>query len=454
MSNESTKTNQITEGVIWKQLLIFFFPIVVGTLFQQLYNTVDAVIVGRFVGKGALAAVGGSSAVLSNLIIGCFTGLASGASVIVSQFYGAKDERNLQKSLHTAYAFSVILSIVFTILGWALTPFLLKLIDTPADTLSDSILYLRIYFLGIFGTLIFNIGSAIMRSIGDSRRPLYYLIVCCFLNIILDLVLVIVFDMGIVGAAIATIISQAVSAILVTNALMKKYNDCKLYLSKLHIDLLKLRLEFRIGIPSALQAFMYSITNIIIQAAINGFGTDTAAAWASFGKLDALFWTVNGAFGIAITTFAGQNYGAGKKDRIKSGYHISIRLLICWAALITIAFVFFPRQISVLFFHEEEVIRLSVDYLRIIGFSEIFLSVEMMTVGALSGLGRTQLCSLISVGLTVIRIPLALVLSNTALGLNGIWWALTLSTVSKGIIFYFVFQYICEHSLLRTSNRS
>ena len=241
---------------------------------------------------------------------------SSGASVIVSQFYGAKDERNLQKSLHTAYAFSVILSIVFTILGWALTPFLLKLIDTPADTLADSILYLRIYFLGIFGTLIFNIGSAIMRSIGDSRRPLYYLIVCCFLNIILDLVLVIVFDMGIVGAAIATIISQAVSAILVTNALMKKYNDCKLYLSKLHIDLLKLRLEFRIGIPSALQAFMYSITNIIIQAAINGFGTDTAAAWASFGKLDALFWTVNGAFGIAITTFAGQNYGAGKKDRI------------------------------------------------------------------------------------------------------------------------------------------
>ena len=159
-----------------------------------------------------------------------------------------------------------------------------------------------------------------MRSIGDSRRPLYYLIVCCFLNIILDLVLVIVFDMGIVGAAIATIISQAVSAILVTNALMKKYDDCKLYLSKLHIDLLKLRLEFRIGIPSALQAFMYSITNIIIQAAINGFGTDTAAAWASFGKLDALFWTVNGAFGIAITTFAGQNYGAGKKNVFSKVY--------------------------------------------------------------------------------------------------------------------------------------
>lgn len=398
MSNESTKTNQITEGVIWKQLLIFFFPIVVGTLFQQLYNTVDAVIVGRFVGKGALAAVGGSSAVLSNLIIGCFTGLASGASVIVSQFYGAKDERNLQKSLHTAYAFSVILSIVFTILGWALTPFLLKLIDTPADTLADSILYLRIYFLGIFGTLIFNIGSAIMRSIGDSRRPLYYLIVCCFLNIILDLVLVIVFDMGIVGAAIATIISQAVSAILVTNALMKKYDDCKLYLSKLHIDLLKLRLEFRIGIPSALQAFMYSITNIIIQAAINGFGTDTAAAWASFGKLDALFWTVNGAFGIAITTFAGQNYGAGKKERIFKSVRICLAMAVAVCGGIVLFLAIFCRPLFSIFTTDQNVINIGIDMLRFMApCYTIYVFIEVLS-GALRGTGDVLLPTLITLG--------------------------------------------------------
>lgn len=192
---------------------------------------------------------------------------------------------------------------------------------------------------------------------------------------------------------------------------------------------------------------------MILTRMVAGFGDGAIAVQRVGGQIESLSWNTADGFGSALNAFMGQNYGAGKKDRIKSGYHISIRLLICWAALITIAFVFFPRQISVLFFHEEEVIRLSVDYLRIIGFSEIFLSVEMMTVGALSGLGRTQLCSLISVGLTVIRIPLALVLSNTALGLNGIWWALTLSTVSKGIIFYFVFQYICEHSLLRTTNR-
>ena len=203
-----------------------------------------------------------------------------------------------------------------------------------------------------------------MRSIGDSRRPLYYLIVCCFLNIILDLVLVIVFNMGIVGAAIATIISQAVSAILVTNALMKKYDDCKLYLSKLHIDLLKLRLEFRIGIPSALQAFMYSITNIIIQAAINGFGTDTAAAWASFGKLDALFWTVNGAFGIAITTFAGQNYGAGKKDRIFKSVRICLAMAVAVCGGIVLFLAIFCHPLFSIFTTDQNVINIGIDMLR------------------------------------------------------------------------------------------
>ena len=294
----------------------------------------------------------------------------------------------MQKSLHTAYAFSAILSIVFTILGWALTPFLLKLIDTPADTLADSILYLRIYFLGIFGTLIFNIGSAIMRSI------------------ILDLVLVIVFDMGIVGAAIATIISQAVSAILVTNALMKKYDDCKLYLSKLHIDLLKLRMEFRIGIPSALQAFMYSITNIIIQAAINGFGTDTAAAWASFGKLDALFWTVNGAFGIAITTFAGQNYGAGKKERIFKSVRICLAMAVAVCGGIVLFLAIFCRPLFSIFTTDQNVINIGIDMLRFMApCYTIYVFIEVLS-GALRGTGDVLLPTLITLGgVCLIRIP-------------------------------------------------
>lgn len=190
---------------------------------------------------------------------------------------------------------------------------------------------------------------------------------------------------------------------------------------------------------------------MILTRKVSGFGAGAIAVQRVGGQIESLSWNTADGFGSALNAFMGQNYGARKVDRIKQGYSISLRLLVCWTALITIAFVFFPRYISVLFFHEEEVVRLSIDYLRIIGFSEILLSVEMMTVGALSGLGRTQLCSVISISLTVMRIPLALILSGTSLGLNGIWWALTLSSVAKGIIFYITFQYICRHSLLKAA---
>ena len=336
MDTKSRTSNPITEGVIWKQLLIFFFPIMVGTLFQQLYNTVDAVIVGRFVGKQALASVGGSAAVLSNFVIGFFTGLSAGASVIIAQFYGAKDEKNLNKGLHTAYAFSIIASIFISIIGWFATPGLLRLLKTPEDTIADSTLYLRIYFLGIIFTLIYNMGSYIMRALGDSRRPLYYLIICCILNIILDLVAVVGLGMGIAGAAIATVISQAVSAGLVSRALMKSYDmlRLKLHAIRIHPDLL--RSEFRIGLPGGLQSCAYSISNIIIQTAINNFGTDTAAAWAAFGKVDAIFWTITGSFGITIATFAGQNYGARKYDRIQRSVRVCLgmSLGLCGGLLI------------------------------------------------------------------------------------------------------------------------
>ena len=291
MTKETTTKNQITEGVIWRQLLIFFFPIVIGTLFQQLYNTVDAIIVGRFVGKQALASVGGSAAVLSNLVIGFFTGLSAGATVIISQHYGAKNKRNLRESLHTAYAFSIIASLILAVLGWILTPWLLTAIKTPADVLTDSILYLRIYFLGMISVLIFNMGSGIMRAIGDSKRPLYYLIICCLLNIVLDVVMVLIFRLGIAGVAVATVISQSVSAVLVTRALMTSYDTLKLSLTAIRISPSMLRSELRIGFPSGLESSMYGITNIIIQAAVNEFGTDTAAAWAAYGKLDAIFRT-------------------------------------------------------------------------------------------------------------------------------------------------------------------
>ena len=218
---ETAHKNQIIEGVIWKQLLIFFFPIVLGTFFQQLYNTVDTVIVGRFVGKEALASVGGSAGQLVNLVVGFFTGLTSGAAVVVSQFWGAKDRKNIEKSIHTAYAFSIAAGLLITVLGMLLTPVFLRWMNTPEGLMPGSILYLRIYYGGILFTFIFNTGSSILRATGDSRRPLYYLIICCILNIVLDILFVLLCGLGIAGVSIATVLSQAVSACLVTRALTR-----------------------------------------------------------------------------------------------------------------------------------------------------------------------------------------------------------------------------------------
>lgn len=392
------KKNQITEGVIWKQLLIFFFPIMVGTLFQQLYNTVDAIIVGRFVGKQALASVGGSAAVLTNFVIGFFTGLSAGATVIISQFYGAKNLKQLSKGLHTAYAFSITVSILISVIGWFSTPALLHLLKTPADVIPDSILYLRIYFLGMIFTLTYNMGSSIMRAIGDSRRPLIYLVICCVINIILDILFVIVFHMGIAGAAIATVISQGVSAILVTRSLMKSYGILKLELRAIRFHGALLKSELKIGLPGGIQSFGYSISNIIIQAVINNFGTDTAAAWAAYGKLDAIFWTVCGSFGIAITTFSGQNFGARKFDRVKKSVRVCLAMALTVCGSLIVFLMIFCRPLYHIFTTDQAVVDIGVYMLRLITPSYvIFIFVEIFS-GALRGIGDVLIPSTITLG--------------------------------------------------------
>lgn len=392
------KKNQITEGVIWKQLLIFFFPIMVGTLFQQLYNTVDAIIVGRFVGKQALASVGGSAAVLTNFVIGFFTGLSAGATVIISQFYGAKNLKQLSKGLHTAYAFSITVSLLISVIGWFSTPALLHLLKTPADVIPDSILYLRIYFLGMIFTLTYNMGSSIMRAIGDSRRPLIYLIICCGINIVLDILFVIVFHMGIAGAAIATVISQGASAILVTRSLMKSYGILKLELRSIRFHGALLKSELKIGLPGGIQSFGYSISNIIIQAVINDFGTDTAAAWAAYGKLDAIFWTVCGSFGIAITTFAGQNYGARKFNRVKKSVRVCLGMALGVCGSLIVFLMVFCRPLYHIFTTDYAVVDIGVYMLRLITPSYvIFIFVEIFS-GALRGIGDVLIPSTVTLG--------------------------------------------------------
>ena len=301
--------NKITEGVIWKQLLLFFFPILFGTLFQQLYNAADAVIVGRFVGKEALSAVGGGTGTVINLLVGFFVGLSSGASVVISQYYGARKAELVDYAVHTAIAFSILGGFVLMVGGILTAPAILTAMDTPEDVLAPSILYIRIYYVGTIGNLIYNVGAGILRAVGDSRRPLYFLVASCFTNILLDLLLIVCFDLGVAGAAIATICSQALSALLVILVLLHVKDMHRLELRKIRIDRKMLHRIVLIGFPAGLQSVMYSLSNIIIQAAINGLGTDTVAAWTVYGKMDALFWMTISSFGIAITTFAGQNYG-------------------------------------------------------------------------------------------------------------------------------------------------
>lgn len=258
---------------------------------------------------------------------------------------------------------------------------------TPADTIPDSILYLRIYFLGILFTLIYNMGSAIMRALGDSRRPLYYLMICCFLNIVLDLFTVVILGMGIAGAAIATVISQAVSAVLVTRSLMKSYDLLKLRLRAIRIHPDLLRAEFRIGLPGGLQSCAYSISNIIIQTAINNFGTDTAAAWAAFGKVDAIFWTITGSFGITIATFAGQNYGARKYDRIQKSVRVCLGMSLALCGGLLLFLFTCCRPLYYAFTTDPTVVEIGVYMLRLITPSYlIYIFVEIFA-GALRGIG-------------------------------------------------------------------
>ena len=313
------KTNDLTQGSILKSLLRFFFPILFGMLFQQLYNTVDAVVVGRVVGPEALAAVGGSPAVIINLVIGIFTGMASGATVIISQYFGSRDDERLSRAVHTILLFCLIAGAALTLLGRLSALWSLRAVKTPEDILTLSCDYLRIYYLGAIPLLLFNVASGILRAVGDSRRPLYYLGVCCGMNIALDLLFVAALRWDVNGVAWATVISQLTGAVLILVRLVRSEGPERMELRRLRIDAPSLKRILYIGVPAAIQGAMYSISNILIQAAINDFGTVVVAAWTAISKFDGVYWVTSNSFGAAICTFVGQNFGAGKYDRMREG---------------------------------------------------------------------------------------------------------------------------------------
>ncbi len=379
--------NNIIDGVIWKQLLLFFFPIMLGSFFQQFYNTIDAVVVGQFVGKNALAAIGGSAAAIISLILGFFGGIGSGASVIISRYFGSQDRNGVSKSIHTIYAFSLISSIFVTIIGVILAPAMLSLMNTPAELLDESVLYLRIYFIGIVFVFIYNIGSYVLRALGDSKRPLIYLIICSLINIVLDIVMVVMFDMGVAGVAIATMIAQAVSAILITRALAKSVEMCDFSVKEIKVYPEVLKNQLLLGLPGGIQSAMYSISNMMIQTAVNGFGTNATAAWAAYGKMDAIFWMISGSFGIAITTFVGQNFGAGKFERVKKSVKVCLGMDLVVSVTMTILLIVFRVPLFKIFTTDAAVVELGAYMLRLMApYYSIFVFIEILS-GALRGMG-------------------------------------------------------------------
>ena len=390
--------NQITEGVIWKQLLIFFFPIVIGTFFQQIYNTADSIIVGRFVGKEALAAVGGSVNQIVNLMVEVFVGLTSGAAVIVAQFYGAGDRKNLDRTIHTSYAFALTVGILTGLLGIFVSDPVLRLMKTPEELMADSTIYLHIYFLGIVFNVVYNMGASILRAMGDSRRPLYVLMISCVINILLDIFLVVVLKMGVSGAAVATVSCQGISACFVTGMLMGSHTFTPLKLQKIRFFGRSLISVLRIGIPAALEAAMYTIANLIIQVFVNELGTDTVAAWGTFGKIDAVFWMVINSFGIAITTFVGQNYGAGKTQRMRKSVRICLVMSYSAAFLVSGLLYAFARPLYSLFTTDKGVVQIGVDMLRFLMPSYFLYVVIGIFSGALRGAGRVVVPMILTCG--------------------------------------------------------
>lgn len=443
MHTSKLSQNQITEGVIWKQLLIFFFPILFGTFFQQLYNTVDTMIVGHYVGKHALACVGGSAAQITSLIVSFFTGLSSGASVVIAQFYGAGDEKGTSLSIHTAYAFSILGSILIGISGYLLTPQILTLMNTPLELMADTTIYLRIYFTGTLFVFIFNIGSAILHASGNSRHPLYYLIVCCLLNILLDFVFVVYLELGVKGVALATWIAQAVSAVLVTRQLSRAKNMLRLVLKNIRIHGNIFQSQLRIGLPTGIQASLYAFSNAMIMAAINAFGTDTVAAWSAYGKLDAIYWMVSGAFGVAITTFVGQNYGAGKYSRIHKSVRTCLLMQLAVSAGIILFLIFFRTPLFHLFTSDENVIRIGSQMLILITPFYIFYTFTEVFSGARKGMGDVLVPMIITLcGMCFLRILWILICSRYYNTISAILMCYPASWILCAAAF--IIYYLCQ----------
>ena len=380
----------MTEGTIWKQLLLFSVPLLLGNLFQQMYNAVDSIVVGNYIGPQALAAVGSSAPVI-NLLVSIFMGISVGAGVIISRYFGARNIENLQDSIHTSLAFSIAAGIIMTIVGVLLSPLILQWIGTPQDVMGNSVLYLRIYFCGILSVLVYNMGSGILRAVGDSKNPLYFLIVSSITNIILDLLFVVVLKMGIAGVGWATLISQTISAILTLILLIKTKQEYKVTLKKIRFHKERLIEIIRLGLPSGIQNGVVSFSNVIVQSNINAFGSVAMAGCGAYTKIDGFAILPVMSFSMALTTFTGQNMGANKLERVHQGAKTGIFMSVATTVVISILLELFGPQVLSIFTDNQQVIHYGLYMLHILAPCYIFLAISHAFSGIIRGAGITTI---------------------------------------------------------------
>ena len=379
----------MTEGNIARHLVNFALPLLIGNIFQQFYNTVDTWVVGNYVSNEAFSAVGTVGPII-NMLIGLFGGMSSGASVVIAQYYGAHRNDKVKEAVHTSAALTLILCVAFTVIGLLLIQPMLRLMKTPVEVLPESTAYLTIYFAGMSGLMIYNMGSGILRAVGDSTRPFYFLVVSAVLNIVLDLVFVIAFDMGVRGVGFATIIAQGVSALLISLSLLHSESCVRLRVRDLRINGKMLRKVIRVGIPAGLQMAITGFSNVFVQSYINHFGADCMSGWTAYSKIDQLLILPMQSVGLASTTFVGQNLGQSKVDRAKQGIRTALLMAVAVTFCVMIPVIVFAPQLVAFFNDKPEVIGYGTLLLRYISPFYLVCCINQVYAGALRGSGNSR----------------------------------------------------------------
>lgn len=383
-----TGKNLMTEGNIWKKILFFSIPMILGNLLQQMYNTVDSIIVGNYVGSNALAAVGSSTSII-NLLIAFSMGASAGAGVVVSQFTGAGNKKGVRLSVHTAVAISIVLGIILTAAGIIFTPKILKMMRTPEEVMTQSVVYLRLYSAGLLFSVVYNMAAGILNAVGDSKRPLIYLGSASVLNIILDILLINVLKMGIAGAAIATNISQIVSCVLILMFLSKVPENYRLRFREIKIYRRMAGRIIKIGLPTAVQNTVISFSNVLVQSSVNTFGAKAMAGFGAYLKIDGFNILPIMSFSMAVTTFTGQNYGAGKTDRLKKGMWVVIIMGVAYTAVLGAVLLMFSDFFMGIFTTDKDVMYYGIQAMKYFCPFYFLLSIMHGLAGTIRGTGKT-----------------------------------------------------------------